>query len=66
MSNNNIKEYILSTEVIQKVLNYLGSRPAAESMELILSIQTTAKPVLPPKVQEEDNAEDNVAAVQSV
>lgn len=66
MNNDNIKEYILSTEVLQGVLNYLGSRPAAESMKFILAIQSNAKPVVQPTVQEEDNAEDDIAAVGSV
>lgn len=52
-----IRYIIIPEEVMQKVMDHLGEKPAKEVMELVTAIQTTAKVVKlgPPAEGENSN-----------
>jgi hypothetical protein len=51
------KEMIVSTEVLQAVLNYLAERPFKETAQLIQALQNSAKPAREAEVLPEASPE---------
>ena len=49
-----MKNYVISEELVNGILQYLGQRPYVEVMKLIEGIQSTLKEVTEKKKEEED------------
>ncbi len=67
MSDN--RKIVIPEMVLQKVMDYLGERPAKESMGLILSIQNSTSYYVEPektKTTVEDTSKKNDAIIEEV